>query len=211
MYTKKPFNKVGMICILGTFNLSNKKLSWDGVVTCVFHRLHPSLDDSASGFFNRMISQKLQWFYQKIGHLLKKKSTLGSDFRPNSTRNLLFCDVITHYKSNYQLMLMPFPSLHIARGRIWQPQGGERDVSCSAGTACMWDEFRAPDSNLIQTQPEPKPNQNLTRTQPKPDLNPTLLAVPAWKYQRGRSRKKTRPYPANWKINLKNLWDKERC
>ena len=72
MYTKKPFNKVGMICILGTFNLSNKKLSWDGVVTCVFHRLHPSLDDSASGFFNRMISQKLQWFYQKIGHLLKK-------------------------------------------------------------------------------------------------------------------------------------------
>ena len=143
----------------------------------------------------------------------QKKSTLGSDFRPNSTRNLLFCDVITHYKSNYQLMLMPFPSLHIARGRIWQPQGGERNVSCSAGTACMWDEFRAPDSNLIQTQPEPKPepNQNLTRTQPKPNLNPTLLAVPAWKYQRGRSREKTRPYPANWKINLKNLWDKERC
>ena len=141
----------------------------------------------------------------------QKKSTLGSDFRPNSTRNLLFCDVITHYKSNYQLMLMPFPSLHIARGRIWQPQGGERNVSCSAGTACMWDEFRAPDSNLIQTQPEPKPNQNLTRTQPEPDLNPTLLAVPAWKYQRGRSREKKRPYPANWKINLKNLWDKERC
>ena len=178
-----------------------------------FHRLHPSLDDSASGFFNRMISQKLQWFYHEIGHLLKKKSTVGLDFRPNSTRNLLFCDVITHYKSNYQLMLMPFPSLHIARGRIWQPQGGERDVSCSAGTACMWDEFRAPDSNLIQTQPEPKPepNTNPTRTQPEPDLNPTLLAVPAWKYQRGRSREKTRPYPANWKINLKNLWDKERC
>ena len=145
MYTKKPFNKVGMICILGTFNLSNKKLSWDGVVTCVFFTVYIQV------LTTQQVASSTGWspknsndFTIKLGICSKKKSTVGLDFRPNSTRNLLFCDVITHYKSNYQLMLMPFPSLHIARGRIWQPQGGERNVSCSAGTACMWDEFRAP-------------------------------------------------------------------